>query len=320
MSDEISPPPDPGRAEPRKSSLPVVGMVGGGYLARMTEQAAIGLGISFRVLASDAGAVAAASCEVVTSEQDRVPPERIGALRAVREFGVRADGGDGAGGAGRLVVLTARSPKGQGASYPVAAMTRGEGGVTEILAPAPGVDEDLVVGAQRLGLAIAAELDVRGLLAIELMRDGGSGGSGRSGGSGGSGRSGGSGGSGGLVISDLVLGPHDAGLWTIDAARTSQFEQLLRAVIDLPLGATMLTGPSAATVTIVGGDDEDLYGRLVHVMAADPGVRVHLYATPAAGRRIGHVTVADDDHRRARSRAWLAANYIGPGIDEPTEF
>ncbi|HET9894308.1 MAG TPA: ATP-grasp domain-containing protein [Streptosporangiaceae bacterium] len=258
----------------------------------MTAQAAIGLGIDFRVLASRGGW---AGCDVVTPEYDRVPLERASALRAVRESGMRAESGAVAGAESRLVVIVARSAKGQGASYPVAEMTWGECAATEVIAPAPNLDDELAVRAQRLGLAIAAELEVKGVLAIELARDRGTG---------------------ELVIRDLALGPHEGGLWTADAARTSQFEQLLRAVIDLPLGTTTPTGTCAATVTVVGGDDEDMYGRLMHVMAADPGVKVHLYATPAGpGQRIGHVTVADDDYQRARDRAWRAANYIGPGID-----
>ncbi len=260
MSDVIGPP--PWRA---KGRLPVVGMVGGGDLAMMTAQAAMGLGIEFRVLAADESRAAfAASCDVVTFEHDQVPPEHAAELerliRAERETGGAGETGRAGWTGGRLVVLVARSPKGQGASYPVAAMTAGEGGVTEVITPAPGLGTGLAISAQRLALAAAAELGVTGLLAVELVPHAESG---------------------ALVISDLAMGPHDAGLWTIDAARTSQFEQLLRAVVDLPLGATALTGGgSAATVTIVGGNDEDLYGRLVHVLAADPGVKVHLYATP----------------------------------------
>ena len=90
--------------------------------------------------------------------------------------------------------------------------------------------------------------------------------------------------------------PHNCGHWTIDGAATSQFEQHLRAVLDLPLGSPTLTAASAVMVNVLGGDDPDLYSRLVHVMAADPGVKVHLYGKQVRpGRKVGHVTVAGDD-------------------------
>ncbi len=109
--------------------------------------------------------------------------------------------------------------------------------------------------------------------------------------------------------------PHNSGHWTIDAATTSQFEQHLRAVLDLPLGAPGMTTPSAVMVNVLGGDP-DLYSRLVHVMAADPGVKVHLYGKVARpGRKVGHVTVAGADVGQLRDRAWRAANYLSLGSE-----
>jgi len=142
---------------------------------------------------------------------------------------------------------------------------------------------------------IAAELDVTGLLAVELFAVGSE-----------------------LIVNELAMRPHNCGHWTIDAATTSQFEQHLRAILDLPLGTPRLAYPSAVMVNVLGGDDPDLYSRLVHVMAADPGVKVHLYGKPVRpGRKVGHVTVAGDDVAQLRDRAWRAANYLSLGTETP---
>jgi 5-(carboxyamino)imidazole ribonucleotide synthase len=71
-------------------------------------------------------------------------------------------------------------------------------------------------------------------------------------------------------------------------------------------------------VNVLGGADPDLHSRLVHVMAADPGVKVHLYGKAVRpGRKVGHVTVAGEDVARLRARGWRAANYLSHRTEEP---
>jgi 5-(carboxyamino)imidazole ribonucleotide synthase len=196
-----------------------------------------------------------------------------------------------------LAILVARSPKGQGAAYPVVQTVQQDGICREVIAPAPGLDPDLAVRAEWLGLTIAAELGVTGLLAVELFESGGE-----------------------LVINELAMRPHNSGHWTIDGAVTSQFEQHLRAVLDLPLGTTAVTAPATVMVNVLGGDDPDLYSRFIHVMAGDPGMRVHLYGKQVRrGRKVGHVSVSGDDVERLRDRAWRAANFLSLGTEDPDE-
>ena len=196
-----------------------------------------------------------------------------------------------------LAVLVARSPKGQGGYYPVVQTVQRHGVCREVIAPAPGLDPDVAVRAQRLGLALAAELGVTGLLAIELFQVGAE-----------------------LVVNELAMRPHNCGHWTMDGAVTSQFEQHLRAVLDLPLGSTSSTATSTVMVNVLGGDDPDLYSRFVHVMAADPGARVHLYGKQVRpGRKVGHVNVTGADVGQLRDRAWRAANYLSLGTEEPDQ-
>ncbi len=385
---------------PGYRGVPVVGMVGAGQLARMTGQAAIGLGIGFRVLAADAAESAAqvcagtrvgdyrsgadllafaAGCDVVTFDHEQVPGPQLAALeaagaavrpapaalrfaqdkRAMRQrlaamgiacprfvtvtssddiASIAASGGwpvvlkavsggyDGRGvwvcgtageaadvlaharGHGleliaeeyvaferELAALVARSPAGQGAAYPVVQTVQRDGICREVLAPAPGLSAGRRAEAQRLALTIAAELGVTGLLAVELFET-----------------------TDGLVVNELAMRPHNCGHWTIEGSTTSQFEQHLRAVLNLPLGAPGLAGRQAVMVNILGGDDPDLHDRLIHVMAADPGVKVHLYGKVVRpGRKVGHVTVVGDDLAEIGDRARRAASYLSLGTEQP---
>jgi phosphoribosylaminoimidazole carboxylase PurK protein len=379
--------------------MPVVGMVGGGQLARMTAAAAVGLGVTFRVLSesekesaalvthdvtvgshrslSDISAFAGA-CDVITFDHEHVPGPILaelesagvlvrpgsGALRytqdklAMRErlseLGVPcprfasvasladvaqfADGSwpvvlkavsGGYDGKGvwvcesaaeveevlahgipllaeefvpfrrELAALVARSPSGQGASYPVVQTVQVDGICREVIAPAPGLSQDVAVEAEAMALKIAAELDVIGLLAVELFETS----------------------RGGLLVNELAMRPHNSGHWTIEGARTSQFEQHLRAVLDLPLGSC---APPEGTFTVManllGGTDPDVFDRYIHVMAADPAVKVHFYGKEVrVGRKIGHVTIVggpDDDVAKVRDRARRAASYLRWGTED----
>lgn len=197
-----------------------------------------------------------------------------------------------------LAVLVARSPSGQGAAYPVVQTVQRDGVCREVLAPAPGLAPALAAEAQRLGLAIAAELGVTGLLAVELFET-----------------------AAGLLVNELAMRPHNSGHWTIEGARTSQFEQHLRAVLDLPLGSPALAAPVTVMANVLGGDDGDVYDRYIHVMAGDPAVKVHMYGKPVRpGRKIGHVTVTGDrshrDPAELADRARRAASYLRWGQED----
>ena len=190
-----------------------------------------------------------------------------------------------------LAVLAARSPHRQGAVYPVVQTIQRDGVCQEVLAPAPALPPSRAGQAQRLALELAAELDVTGLLAVELFET-----------------------AGGLLVNELAMRPHNSGHWTIEGAATSQFEQHLRAVLDLPLGAPAAVVPQVVMANVLGGDDPRVYARYTHVMAADPGLKVHLYGKAVRpGRKIGHVTVLGDDVDELRARAGRAARYLATG-------
>jgi 5-(carboxyamino)imidazole ribonucleotide synthase len=374
--------------------MPVVGMVGGGQLARMTSQAATGLGVGFRVLAGSARDSAAqvvagtrigdyrsladlrefaAGCDVLTFDHEHVPGPHLIALerdnvqvrpnaaalrftqdklamrerltglgvacprfapvRTLAEAEAFADGewpvvlkavSGGYDGKGvwvcetpaeaaevlahkialmaeeyvafdrELAVLAARSPHRQGAVYPVVQTVQRDGVCREVIAPAPGLTPGRRAQAQELGLRIAGELGVTGLLAVEIFDT-----------------------DRGLLVNELAMRPHNTGHWTIEGARTSQFEQHLRAVLDLPLGSPALAAPAAVMANVLGGDDADVYDRYIHVMAADPAVKVHMYGKEVRpGRKIGHVTVTGEDVADLADRARRAASYLRWGKED----
>jgi 5-(carboxyamino)imidazole ribonucleotide synthase len=197
-----------------------------------------------------------------------------------------------------LAVLVARSPSGQAAAWPVVESTQVDGVCREVVAPAPELDEGLAARATEIALTLAGELGVVGVLAVEMFQVSAESGS-------------------RVLVNELAMRPHNSGHWTMDGAVTSQFEQHLRAVLDLPLGDPRSRARWSVMVNVLGGDHPDLYRSYLHVMARDPGVKVHLYGKGVRpGRKVGHVTVCGDDLDDCLSRARHAADFIRGVIDE----
>lgn len=370
---------------------PVVAMVGGGQLARMTHQAAIALGQSLRVLAvspddpaaqvspdvvigshADLEALrrAAAGAEALTFDHEHVPtdllhtlvadgvsvlpaPEtlvyaqdklamrrrladlgapipRFAEVRTVDDVDAFAaqvggpvviktvrGGYDGRGvvladdlaaareAVGRyladgvsvlleervamrreLAALVARSPFGQGAAWPVVETVQRQGICVAVLAPAPGLSDELAAEAEELGLRIAEQLGVVGVLAVELFETSAD----------------------GLLVNELAMRPHNSGHWTMNGAVTSQFEQHLRAVLDWPLGDTELVAPHAVMINVFGGLTDD---QIAQALGHQPSAKVHAYGkSPRPGRKAGHVTAMGDDLDDAAYRARAAAAHF----------
>jgi 5-(carboxyamino)imidazole ribonucleotide synthase len=378
-------------------AVPKVAMVGGGQLARMTHQAAIALGQSLRILATDPGDPAAqvspdvmigshtdldalrrvaAGTDALTFDHEHVPADLLDALVAegvtvlpgpaalifaqdkaamrrrlselgapvprfteacavddVDAFAARVGGAvvvktvrggyDGRGvvladdiAAARAAVagyladgvavlleervamrrelsaLVARSPLGQGAAWPVVETVQRDGICVTVLAPAPGLSDQLATAAEQLALRIADELGVVGVLAVELFEtlDGT------------------------LMVNELAMRPHNSGHWTMNGSVTSQFEQHLRAVLDYPLGATRAVAPVTVMANVLGADTPPSMGmdeRVHHLFGRMPDAHVHLYGKQERpGRKIGHVNVVGREPGRVRERAERAAHWL----------
>lgn len=186
-----------------------------------------------------------------------------------------------------LAQQVARRPSGEYAVYPVVETVQRDGVCAEVIAPAPRSEGRLTRAAADLGISIAEGLGVTGMLAVELFETS----------------------DGRILVNELAMRPHNSGHWTQDGAVTSQFEQHLRAVLDLPLGATDPVAPWSVMINILGGPAEgELVDRFAPAMAAHPLAKIHTYGkAPRPGRKVGHVNVAgldlDDVVYEARAAA-----------------
>ncbi|MDH6531831.1 5-(carboxyamino)imidazole ribonucleotide synthase [Aurantimicrobium minutum] len=370
----------------------VVGVIGGGQLARMMVPPAINLGLEIRVLAENDGSSAqiaatqvgdytdvetvlafAQGCDVITFDHEHVPAhvlaeliqrgysvqpgphalefaqdklrmrERLGNLGVpvpgwmqastaahvdefLAEWGGRAvaktarGGYDGKGvrvitsaaevadwlellapGESLLVEefvefrrelsqLIARRPSGEIALWPVVESIQTDGVCSEVIAPAPHSQGKIADIAGSIATQIAAELQVTGVMAVELFETTDD----------------------RILVNELAMRPHNSGHWTQDGSTTSQFEQHLRAVLDLPLGATGLTAPFTVMVNILGGPSSgDMLAPFAHAMADHPTAKIHTYGKePRPGRKVGHVNVSGDDLPEVAYQARGAAGFF----------
>ncbi|WP_308213214.1 5-(carboxyamino)imidazole ribonucleotide synthase [Nocardioides pinisoli] len=199
-----------------------------------------------------------------------------------------------------LSALVARAPSGQAAAYPVVASTQLDGICHEVVAPAPDLAPALAGQAQEIALRVAGALDVTGILAVELFETT----------------------DGRILVNELAMRPHNTGHWTQDGAVTSQFENHLRAVMDLPLGSPAPRERWTVMVNILGGptDSGHLYDGLPHAMARDPQLRVHLYGKDLRpGRKVGHVNAYGDDLEDCLERARHAAAWFRGDLGNESE-
>ncbi|GCD92297.1 5-(carboxyamino)imidazole ribonucleotide synthase [Nocardioides sp. LS1] len=200
-----------------------------------------------------------------------------------------------------LSALVARSPSGQAAAYPVVASTQTDGICREVVAPAPDLSPELAGQAQEIALRVAGALGVTGILAVEMFETN----------------------DGRVLVNELAMRPHNTGHWTQDGAVTSQFENHLRAVMDLPLGSPAPRARWTVMVNILGGPDASvgrLYDGFPHALARDPHLRVHLYGKELRpGRKVGHVNAYGDDLEDCLERARHAAAWFAGDLGNESE-
>lgn len=200
-----------------------------------------------------------------------------------------------------LSAMVARSPFGQGATWPVVETVQRDGQCAVVIAPAPGLSEERATEAEQLALRLASELGVVGAMAVELFETT----------------------DGEVLVNELAMRPHNSGHWGMDGARTSQFEQHLRAVLDYPLGDTTPLAPVTVMANVLGAEHAPamtMDERVHHLFARFPDAKVHLYGKGERhARKIGHVNFlggprgsADDPDyvAQVRNRAELAAYFL----------
>jgi 5-(carboxyamino)imidazole ribonucleotide synthase len=188
-----------------------------------------------------------------------------------------------------LSVVLARSDDGQVAVFPVAENRHARGILDMTIAPAR-IDHALAEEATRIAVRLAASLEYVGVLAVEMFVVGGR-----------------------LLLNEIAPRPHNSGHYTIDACRTSQFEQQARVLCGLPLGDPSQHTP-AVMVNLLG----DIWARGEPDWAAvlsHPGAHLHLYGKreARAGRKMGHVTVCEASPERTLAAALAIRAALGIG-------
>ena len=196
-----------------------------------------------------------------------------------------------------IAIMVARSPHGQAATWAPTLTVQRDGICTQTVTPIPDISEELAQQTVQIALAIAQGIDLVGVMALEIFVVGDH-----------------------LIINELALRPHNSGHWSIEGSVTSQFEQHLRAVLDLPLGDTSLVAPYAVMGNVIGIEtqkDSNLYRPYLHLMARTPALKVHQYMKELRpGRKVGHVTLLGNDLLHLRSEVSHAVDYLSGAIDE----
>lgn len=193
-----------------------------------------------------------------------------------------------------IAVMVARSPHGQANTWAPTQTVQVDGICTRTVAPAPTLSPELSQKASALALTIAERVGLVGVMAVELFVKGEE-----------------------LFINELAMRPHNSGHWTIEGSVTSQFEQHLRAILDLPLGDPAMTAPYAVMGNILGGEKQDMYRPYLHLMARNPELKVHQYMKDVRpGRKIGHVNAVGDDLLHLVELIEHARDYMSGEIDE----
>ncbi|MEY4321694.1 MAG: hypothetical protein RL167_422 [Actinomycetota bacterium] len=189
-----------------------------------------------------------------------------------------------------LAQLSARRPSGEFKAWPLVQTIQADGVCSVVLSPAPKADSELLTKTAKIASDVAEGLGVTGVMAVEMFeaRDGR------------------------ILINELAMRPHNSGHFSIEGSVTSQFEQHLRAVLDLPLGSTEVRAPHAVMVNLLGTNDiNDFIMNYDKALVEFPDAKVHTYGKSArTGRKMGHVTVLGSDAKKTLDYAQAAAEVL----------
>lgn len=193
-----------------------------------------------------------------------------------------------------IAVMVARSPHSQATSWAPTQTIQSDGICTMTISPAPLMSAELSGQAQKIALDIASEVKLIGVMAVEMFVKGEE-----------------------IFINELAMRPHNSGHWTIEGSRTSQFEQHLRAILDLPLGDPTMTDNFAVMGNVLGSAKTDMYRPYLHLMARNPSLKFHMYGKDVRpGRKIGHINLLGKDLVELRTEIEHAVDYMSGVIDE----
>lgn len=321
--------------------FPRVGVIGAGHLARMMVAPAAALGIDLILFArdkNDPGAQIAhhllgdytnleevldfaRDCDLLTLEHGSVP---LSVIKGLEAEGIRVYPSSSALSYSRdkvtmleklsqsqpqvrlvqseellkcdsaISVTVARSPHGQAASWAPVDATQTDGVCVMTIAPAQQIQDKVSERSQQIALEIAQLIGLVGVMTVEMFIQGDE-----------------------VFIGELLMNPSEMGNWSIDGAVTSQFEQHLRAILDLPLGSPDMTYPYAVMGIVFGGEKTDMYRPYLHLMARSPNLHFHQYRNEVKpGAITGHVTACGSNLTQLVEEIDHARDYMSGLIEE----
>lgn len=306
-----------------RNRFPVVGIIGAGSLARLHLAPAIALGVDLRVLATSKDDSAAQvcnytvgdrnnlsdvldfarQCDLVTFEDGAVG---LSIIKGLEVEGIRVYPRSSTLSQSRdkgqldsdldliLAVSVARSAHGQACTWSPTQVIMSDGNIVGTITPAPLITSEVSASAAELALTLADRLGLVGVMTVRMSCKGGQ-----------------------LSLLNLVMQPEIYGHWSIEGSVTSQYEQHLRAILDLPLGDPSMSAPYAVMGTVIGGDKSDMYRPYLHLMARSPELKVHQYMNEVApGQTVAHLTAVGDDLAHLQEIIEHARDYMSGVIDE----
>jgi phosphoribosylaminoimidazole carboxylase (NCAIR synthetase) len=306
-----------------RNRFPVVGIIGAGSLARLHLAPAIALGVDLKVLAmskDDSAAQVcnyvigdrnnlshvldfARQCDLVTFEDGAVG---LSIVKGLEAEGIRVYPRSSTLSQSRdkeqiesdpdliFAVSVARSAHGQACTWSPTQVIMSDGNIVGTITPAPLITSEVSASAAELALTLADRLGLVGVMTVEMSYTGGQ-----------------------LSPLNLVMQPEIYGHWSIEGSVTSQYEQHLRAILDLPLGDPSMSAPYAVMGTVVGRDKSDMYRPYLHLMARSPELKVHQYMNEVApGQTVAHLTAVGDDLAHLQEIIEHARDYMSGVIDE----
>jgi phosphoribosylaminoimidazole carboxylase (NCAIR synthetase) len=306
-----------------RNRFPVVGIIGAGSLARLHLAPAIALGVDLKVLATSKDDSAAQVCNCVIGDRNNLShvldfarqcdlvtfedgAVGLSIVKGLEAEGIRVYPRSSTLSQSRdkeqiesdpdliFAVSVARSAHGQACTWSPTQVIMSDGNIVGTITPAPLITSEVSASAAELALTLADRLGLVGVMTVEMSYTGGQ-----------------------LSPFNLVMQPEIYGHWSIEGSVTSQYEQHLRAILDLPLGDPSMSAPYAVMGTVVGRDKSDMYRPYLHLMARSPELKVHQYMNEVApGQTVAHLTAVGDDLAHLQEIIEHARDYMSGVIDE----
>jgi len=287
-----------------RKTFPTVGVVSDGPTFGMFLPPASALGVELIHCDSKAAVQSiAAQCDVVTvattSDFPAIAQRLVTAGMTVRpSISAYSYSKDSLGAKpvkdAQFCVMVARSPHGQATSWAPSEIITTDNRWTMSITPAPHLSDALQEKAQQLALDFSAAAGAVGVIAVEMSVKEDE-----------------------LFIVNVEMHPNSSGNWTIDGSVTSQYEQHLRAILDLPLGDPAMSAQFAVTGNFYCGEKPDMYRPYLHLMARTPALKFHQYKNSSTpGELMGHITVAGNNLAKLIEEIEHALEYMQGEIDE----